>query len=448
MLNPDGHHIVEAGGGQQPLLPAQERQQHQRLHHLAARPAATSSAPTTTATSPSCGAAAAARAASPATRPIAARRPGSEDETQAVMNKIRTLIPDQRGPNNTDAAPITTTGVSRACTPTPSLNLYPWGWTTTAPPNGTDLANIGAHMSATNAGGQRLPVLPAAQLPLRGGRRLRSTGPTASWAWPPITTEIGGSNFFPTYSTMIDESGTQNQGMLIYLAKIARTPYLTTRGPDANSVAASPPASPGHPVHLTATINYAWTGNAYTQNVAAAEYYVDTPPWAGGTAIAMTARRHVQLDHRGRHGHGAHRQPERGPAYPVRARAGRQQLSAATRAGGRSRPSSLTSPSPGRPTRRPTPRRPARRHADQHRRPIRPPRPTRPRRAAVQRGADQRRLRERHQPWVHRRQRPRDRRHHPPAHRHAQRPAWAATTAPPTRSTSRSPSRPPPPRPR
>ena len=44
----------------------------------------------------------------------------------------------------------------------------------------------------------------------------------------------------------------------------------------------------GTPSVLSGTINYNWTGNTYLQNVAAAEYYVDTPPWAGGTGIPMS----------------------------------------------------------------------------------------------------------------------------------------------------------------
>jgi hypothetical protein len=114
------------------------------------------------------------------------------------------------------------------------------------------------------------------------------------WAYgelgiPAMTTEVGGSSFFPTYST-VDTLWTQNRGMLVYLAKIARQPYLTDRGPDTNNPTSSPmTVTVGTSSHLTATINYAWTGNAYSQTVAAAEYYVDTPPWAGGSANAMTA---------------------------------------------------------------------------------------------------------------------------------------------------------------
>src|SRR6185436_12254476 len=79
-----------------------------------------------------------------------------------------------------------------------------------------------------------------------------------------------------------------NRGMLLYLAKIARTPYLTSQGPDANTVVTNPASVPqGVPSQLTASINFAWSNNAFSQIVGAAEYYIDTPPWAGGTAIPM-----------------------------------------------------------------------------------------------------------------------------------------------------------------
>jgi hypothetical protein len=47
---------------------------------------------------------------------------------------------------------------------------------------------------------------------------------------------------------------------------------------------------------VTGTINYNWVGNtpagpepnSYLQNVATAEYYIDTPPFAGGTGVPMT----------------------------------------------------------------------------------------------------------------------------------------------------------------
>ena len=105
-----------------------------------------------------------------------------------------------------------------------------------------------------------------------------------------VTTELSGGSFFPAYSN-VDGLWEGNKGMLLYLAKIARTPFLTTRGPDANNTSAGVDAvQQGAPVQLSATINYKWTGNSYVQNVAAAEYYIDTPPWAGGTPLPMTAK--------------------------------------------------------------------------------------------------------------------------------------------------------------
>src|SRR5262249_22509135 len=110
-----------------------------------------------------------------------------------------------------------------------------------------------------------------------------------------FSTELGGDDFLVNYSC-IDNPGCgssqglwpENQGMFLYLAKIARTPYLTSHGPDANTVATNPESVPqGVPSQLTASINFAWSNNAFSQNVGAAEYYIDTPPWAGGTAIPM-----------------------------------------------------------------------------------------------------------------------------------------------------------------
>ena len=43
----------------------------------------------------------------------------------------------------------------------------------------------------------------------------------------------------------------------------------------------------GTPSQLSATTTFAWTANAFSQNVGAAEYYIDTPPWAGGAATPM-----------------------------------------------------------------------------------------------------------------------------------------------------------------
>src|SRR5438045_9521749 len=115
-----------------------------------------------------------------------------------------------------------------------------------------------------------------------------------------FATELSGQDFLPTYSC-IDNPGCgsaqgiwpENRGMLLYLAKIARTPYLTSHGPDANTVVTSPASVPqGVPSQLTASINFAWSNNAFSQNVGAAEYYIDTHTWACGRYISLDGTFH------------------------------------------------------------------------------------------------------------------------------------------------------------
>ena len=220
---------------------------------------------------------------------------GSEPETMAIVNKLRTLVPDQRGPGDTDPAPITATGVYQNVHTVVPVNLFTWGWSETQMPNYAETRNIAAHMSAPNAGGNGYAF----------GSIIEELyvvdGGSIDWAYGELgmaafSTELSGMDFLPTYSC-IDNPGCgssqgiwpENRGMFLYLAKIARTPYLTSHGPDANTVVTNPAAvPPGAPSQLTASINFAWSSNAFSQNVGAAEYYIDTPPWAGGTAIPMS----------------------------------------------------------------------------------------------------------------------------------------------------------------
>lgn len=214
---------------------------------------------------------------------------GSEPETMALMLKLGELFPDQRGSRDADAAPITTTGIYQTFHSYAALNLVPWGWTDRPSPNSKDLINIGNHLGAANAypKGNAYPACIVADC------LYVTDGTVMDWLYgtlgvPSFSTELGGGDtFFPAYGYM-DELWDDNKGMLIYMAKIAPAPYLLTRGPDADQLPGTIKAD-GDRVQIEARINYGWRGNAYRQNVAAAELYIDTPPWAGGRAIAMQA---------------------------------------------------------------------------------------------------------------------------------------------------------------
>ncbi|MGI8589202.1 MAG: M14 family zinc carboxypeptidase, partial [Chloroflexia bacterium] len=290
MLNPDGHHIVEAGGGgNSPYY------QRKNANH--------NNGCTTWPPSPSnqfgtdnnrnfsflwncCGGS----SGNACDQTYRGPSPASDPETFYENTQVRSLIADQRGPNIGDPAPITTTGVFQDMHSNASLDLYPWGFQMGAAPNGPELANLGKHLSATNAG----PPGNGYQACQPPNCLYAVDGDAFDWAYGELgaasfSTEVGGSSFFPAYSYIDTTLWPLNRGALTYQAKIARTPYLLAHGPDANSVTMTPmTVTQGTPAALAATINYAWTGNSFSQSVGAAEYYVDTPPWAGGTAVPMT----------------------------------------------------------------------------------------------------------------------------------------------------------------
>jgi carboxypeptidase T len=288
MLNPDGHHMVEAGGNN----PFMQRKNGNRTLCSTWPPPGIGidlnrNFPTFWGC---CGGSSGAACSETYRGPSAA----SEPETQAVVAKIRQVFPDQRGPNNGDPAPLDATGIAQSMHSVANLNLYPWGWTNTDSPNHADLDNIARHMSAPNAfppGNNYDPCQPGECL-------YNVDGDSFDFQYgelgiPGYTTELSGGSFFPPY-TQVESIWNENRGMLLYMAKIARTPYLLTRGPDTANPATNPmTTTQGSPVALTATMNYVWNrgseNNRYTQNVGGAEYYIGTPPWAGGTGIPMQA---------------------------------------------------------------------------------------------------------------------------------------------------------------
>jgi carboxypeptidase T len=206
----------------------------------------------------------------------------SEPETQALEAYIRGLFPDQRGPNDNDAAPLDASGVLITLHSYGNLILWPWGWTSTPPPNVDGLAALGRKMASYNGytAGAGITLYP-------------TDGTTDDWSYGELgiasyTFEIGrnGDSFYPScdrYDTLIQP----NIPALLYAAKVARTPYMTSHGPDAVSVIASPNSLPaGGTTQISAEIDDRDNGG---NSISAAEYYVDLPPWDGGSPLPLTA---------------------------------------------------------------------------------------------------------------------------------------------------------------
>jgi hypothetical protein len=229
----------------------------------------------------------------------------SEPEQQALESLMRQLFPDQRGALITDAAPITTTGVFVSLHSYSDLVLLPWGWTECGfaacppnqrAPNDAGLRALAFRMSHFNgyATGQPSELLYAA------------SGTTDDWAYGELgiasyTFEIGPPDgepcgfFTPPYSCQDGTFWPLNRDAFFYAAKAARQPYTISRGPSANDVRLNCPIiNNSTPATLTATIDDTSLGangvnRPAPQAISAAEVYVDAPPWAGGTPLAMNA---------------------------------------------------------------------------------------------------------------------------------------------------------------
>ena len=212
---------------------------------------------------------------------------GSEPETQAVQAYMDLIFPDQRGPNLTDPAPSDATGIYIDIHSYGRLVLWPWGFTNSTAPNATALQTLGRKFAYFNS-----------HTPQQSYALYATDGTTDDHAYGKLGVAAycfeTGTAFFQSCTYFEGTLWPANLPALIYAAKTVRTPYMTPAGPDAVSLALSSGEVPaGTPVTLNGTINdtrYNNTnGTEPTQNVAAAEYYVDTPFWVGGAmAYAMS----------------------------------------------------------------------------------------------------------------------------------------------------------------
>ncbi len=216
----------------------------------------------------------------------------SEPEAVALQNYMQAIFPDQRGPAMTDAAPSNATGIFIDLHSSGRLMLWPWGMVTTVAPNGTALQTLGRKMAFFNG---HSPEQSVGLYPTDGATDDHAYGTLGVAAY---TYELG-TQFFETCTYFQNTLLPGNLPALTYALKAARTPYLTPAGPDVLtptlSAGSSAPGVPaGSSVTLTASVNdtrYNNTNGAEpSQAIAAAEYFIDTPPWAGGAvAQPMTA---------------------------------------------------------------------------------------------------------------------------------------------------------------
>lgn len=213
---------------------------------------------------------------------------GSEPEVQVIQNYAASTLTDQRGPNDSDAAPATAQDVFITLHSYSQLVLYPWGWTTTPAPNKTQLETLGRKFGYYN--GYQVCNAPTCLYVASGVTDDYTYGEfgTASY-----TFELG-TAFFQSCSSFTSDIIPKNMPALYYAAKAARRPYQNPAGPDALNVSLSPATViQGSPVTLNATLNdtrynsNGW-GTEPVQNIAAGQYTIDAPSWAGGAPVAIS----------------------------------------------------------------------------------------------------------------------------------------------------------------
>ena len=232
---------------------------------------------------------------SPCNQTYLGTSPASEPEESSLETLFGQLYRDQRGPNITDTAPITTSGTLVSLHSYANLVLLPWGYTFDPAPNEAALRALAFRMSYFNQ-----------YIAGTGPETLYSTSGTTddftygTFGIASFTFEVGpGSSgcggFLPNYTCVESVFWPANKDALLYAAKSARQPYATSLGPNTLTPTLSiSSAWQGQPVTVSAVVDDGRLGNTAgsvgrpaVQPISATELYLDTPPWAGGTPMPM-----------------------------------------------------------------------------------------------------------------------------------------------------------------
>ncbi len=202
--------------------------------------------------------------------------PASEPEVQAIQAYLRSQFPDQRGANLDDPAPDDTTGIFVDVHSYGQLVLWPWSFTQQTAPNHSALQTLGRKLAYFN---DYIPQQAIYLYPTDGSSDDFAYGELGLAAY---TIEIG-NWFFQSCADFEQTIAPTNLQALNYAARVVAAPYQLPSGPDARSVNVQSPIfiSATH-ASLTAVIDdsrYRSGSGEPVQAIAAAEFYIDTPPW-------------------------------------------------------------------------------------------------------------------------------------------------------------------------
>ena len=205
-----------------------------------------------------------------------------------MQNYVRAQFPDQRDDALSAAAPLTATGIFLDLHSYSELVLWSWGFTGDPPPNSAALRTLGRKFAYFNdyEPEQAMTLYP-------------TDGTTDDFAYGELglaayTFELG-TTFFQSCTAFENTILPTNMPALLYAAKAVRTPYMTPSGPEALAVTVIQTGTllgPSAPISATIDDTRYSSNNGVepAQMIAAAEYYVDVPPWdETATAHPMAA---------------------------------------------------------------------------------------------------------------------------------------------------------------
>lgn len=219
---------------------------------------------------------------------------GSEPEVQALEEYLRTIFPDVRGAQDTDAAPATTPGLMISLHSYSPRVLFPWGWSSSPAPNADALQTLWRKFGYYTG-------YPACQSGAAGCIYL-TDGSTDDFAYGELgvaayTFELG-TDFFQSCSEFETSILPSTLDALTYAAKAAIEPYVIAAGPEVISatLSASVSVQAGDLVTLTVyaddtRYDSGGFGVEPVQAIQAVRYAIDPPGWITGTvshALAAT----------------------------------------------------------------------------------------------------------------------------------------------------------------
>ena len=209
----------------------------------------------------------------------------SEPEAKTLMDYLRDVFPDQRneaGPQDyTTAPPRNATGVYLDVHSSGQLMLYPFG------PAGPPTGNPGIVTLARKYGfiADHFPQSSSTFGGANGNTKDAAYGELGVAAY---TVELG-TEFFEACDIAENLVFAKNMQALLYSAKVARTPYITSSGPDVlnlhinHGFSINSAVPPGTDITINAMVDdgrYNNTnGTEPVQNISRVEYTIDSPPW-------------------------------------------------------------------------------------------------------------------------------------------------------------------------